>query len=260
MAITFVSVSTAVTPSAEQTSITVTKPANLVAGDIMLAYVQVAKDQAVTAPSGWTLIRQLTSSDPSNPFRSLVYYKVAGSSEPAGYTWSWATACAAMAAILAYRGVDAAAPIHTEAGLVDTVNDYSVTAPSITTTVNGCMIVYFFGGGPGGSNSWTLPSPITERFDITTRTPFVPDSEAAGGDFLQTSSGPTGEKTATLNDYPDYGVAFTIALKPLVVVPNLSVNIGGAWKAAQGIWVNVGGVWKPVTDVWVNIGGVWKKA
>ena len=40
---------------------------------------------------------------------------------------------------------------------------------------------------------------------------------------------------------------------------NTSVNIGGTWKLANGIWVNVGGTWKAISGLTgCNIGGVWK--
>ena len=38
---------------------------------------------------------------------------------------------------------------------------------------------------------------------------------------------------------------------------SLSVNVGGSWKAVDGIGDNVGGVWKDFAGAWVNVGGVW---
>lgn len=40
--------------------------------------------------------------------------------------------------------------------------------------------------------------------------------------------------------------------------PDLSVNIGGAWKELDMAYVNIGGVWKEVEEIYTNIGGVWK--
>lgn len=46
---------------------------------------------------------------------------------------------------------------------------------------------------------------------------------------------------------------------PWVEPFNTSVNIGGTWKLANGIWVNVGGTWKAISGLTgCNIGGVWK--
>ena len=41
--------------------------------------------------------------------------------------------------------------------------------------------------------------------------------------------------------------------------PNISVNVGGAWKAGTG-YVNVGGIWKPVSSIHTKIDGTWKQA
>src|SRR3990167_2666554 len=67
-------------------TITVNKPAGVLSGDLLIAYIsKTMYGVGDLAPSGWTLIR--TDSN-SSCCRSGIYYKVATSSEPASYTWN----------------------------------------------------------------------------------------------------------------------------------------------------------------------------
>jgi hypothetical protein len=62
--------------------------------------------------------------------------------------------------------------------------------------------------------------------------------------------------------YNDTWFAHTIVIQPYAEEPykKVYVNIGGTWKAAEGMWINVGGVWKPITSIGVNIGNIWKSS
>src|SRR5579863_2864485 len=68
---------------------TLTKPSTVVSGHTMVAAYFSTITSAPTAPSGWTLIRLDTSCGIFGTMAS--YYKVAGASEPANYTWTLAS-------------------------------------------------------------------------------------------------------------------------------------------------------------------------
>ena len=70
------------------TSVTITKPAGVVSGDLMIAVITNATDETITPPSGWT---EYSDSPrlPSAFNKAWAYRKVAGGSEPANYTWSF---------------------------------------------------------------------------------------------------------------------------------------------------------------------------
>lgn len=90
-------------------SVTVTKPSGVVSGHVMLAFVA-QNEQTITA-SGWTQIIQESGS--ADTFSGTMFYKVAGGSEPADYTFSVGTSGAPIAVgIVAFSGVDNANPIH----------------------------------------------------------------------------------------------------------------------------------------------------
>ncbi len=59
--------------------VTIAKPSTTAAGDVMLAFITVnAENVAITAPSGWTQIQQLSPS--ANSLTIATYYHVAGAS------------------------------------------------------------------------------------------------------------------------------------------------------------------------------------
>ncbi len=123
------------------TSATVARPANLAAGDLMLAYVAIRDTAATyTAPSGWTLLHE--TNDESPGIKTLLYSKVAGAGEPADYTWSWSSTVKALVAILAYEnagGVDVSA-----AGIETGTSLTTHETPSITTTTADDVLVAFY--------------------------------------------------------------------------------------------------------------------
>lgn len=75
------------TPNTDGTSVTVTKPASLASGDVMVAVVHGYLPASLTAPSGWQLIAGPIND--STALYSWLYTKTAGGSEPANYTWTW---------------------------------------------------------------------------------------------------------------------------------------------------------------------------
>jgi len=97
---------------------TLSKPSTVVAGHTMVAAYFSTITGAATAPSGWTLIRSDTSCGIFGTMGS--YYKVAGASEPASYTWTLASGyhSAAMVdvGVTAANPVDAISPAVCAAG------------------------------------------------------------------------------------------------------------------------------------------------
>src|SRR5437667_1919810 len=94
------------------TSLTISKPTGVVAGDVLVASVDAAggTGTTITAPSGWTSIRRDNS---GTTLAKETYYKVAGSSEPASYSWGLGSSnVRASGGIFAYANVDTSAPIN----------------------------------------------------------------------------------------------------------------------------------------------------
>ena len=113
-------------------TLTITKPAGVVANDVLIASVGVTPSSTtITPPAGWTLVRRIDNAGATS--NSLaVYYKVAGGSEPASYDWGVSGVAFAVGGIQAFSGVDTADPIDIENGQA-TPSATGHAAPSVTT-------------------------------------------------------------------------------------------------------------------------------
>jgi hypothetical protein len=203
--IAFVGVASAA--NATETTLTIAAPGSVSAGNVLLAAVHVRGKPAVTAPAGWTLVR---SDQNGNAMKAVVYTKVATASEPASYTWTFASAQAAAGGITAWSGVSTSTPIDAHGGQVNLTSSTTITAPSITTTTTNTMLVGFFGIGP--ATSLTPPAGMTERWDLSsTQGSFKATSGAASA--LQAAAGATGTRAATSQNAAT-NIGQLVALRP----------------------------------------------
>lgn len=137
-------------------SLTITKPSGTVSGDVLVAFVNIVRASLIdTPPSGWTAINTAGSYT-----QWSVYWKVAGASEPADYTWTESSTNWA-GVIFRLSGVDNTTSLDaTTVTGEDTTYNTSFNAGSITTVTDGAMVFtsvfkeqQYITGGPGGS--WT---------------------------------------------------------------------------------------------------------
>jgi hypothetical protein len=206
------------------TTLTLTKPTNTTAGDVLIATVDARGNPTFTAPSGWTLVR--ADNNPTVQTKST-YVRVAGASEPSSWTWTLNSAQAASGAVLAYTGVNTTTPIDASAGHTSTDWDNDVqTAPSVTTSTANAVVLSLF--GTSNASSATAGSGLTERADAasTAGTYFV-DSEVA--DRVAATAGATPTTTATSNVNGN-SLAQTVALRPA------ASPTGPIWMAPNSFW------------------------
>jgi hypothetical protein len=148
------------------TSVTITKPAGTVSGDLLIACVTNGSANAApsSVPSSWNLL----VGQGGTTWWGGIYYLVAGGSEPADYTWSGFTdSCTGV--MIAVSGADPASPFDgfTAAPNVGTATPGSA---SITTTVADTLIVGACAEDDNnGLSTWacaTDPTTLTERADF----------------------------------------------------------------------------------------------
>lgn len=200
--------------SASSNSATVTKPAGTADGDILFALVKHNANEAFSStPSGWTQLgtsRWLTTS--SSMFS--LFYKVA-SSEPADYTWTWATAARTAIRIAAYRGgFDTADPIDVVSDSTYQTNDTTLRAAAMTASAANSVVLFFGGTHISAAQTFTPPTaPASMTEDL--------DAYAGGGRLSHifarldwTGSGSTGDMDATISAANDQKHAFAVALNP----------------------------------------------
>jgi hypothetical protein len=202
----------AASADASSGSLTMNRPSGTTADDVMIAAIAVRPETGtITAPSGWTLIRRTNNAN-LNENSLALYYKVAGSSEPSNYTWSFSTSTGSAGGILTFYNVREDDPINVENGQ-NTASGLSHAAPSVTTTTTNAMLVTCHAFSSAAT--WSPPAGMTEVFDTASET--VPN---AGGISIecnratQAGAGSTGAKTATASNDVDVGNAQIVALNP----------------------------------------------
>ncbi len=168
------------------TSLIVPRPAGVVSGDVMVAVVDVRQNPTATAPAGWS---EVSMTPNGTTYRQFVYTKVATGSEPTSYTFGFNQSRRASGAIAAYSGVSTTSPV--ESFTAATASSAAITAPSATTVATQAMVVGAF--SINNSSAIAPPAGMTERAEIASGSAIK--TEVA--DYVQTSPGATGAKTAT---------------------------------------------------------------
>ena len=194
------------------TSLTVTKPSGVVEDDLMVAFLNKDFNTDIgTPPSGWTEVENITDGDQ----RHIMWYKVAGASEAADYTWSWTGGADCVGMIIAWSGVDTADPFDVSSQF-DSVGIIH-TATSITTTNDNALLVAAYGTDVGAATAitWTAPSGMTEREDISTAVDIWASGSIHDEEFGD--AGSTGVRDASASAFSNFGsilAAFNISTGP----------------------------------------------
>jgi prepilin-type N-terminal cleavage/methylation domain-containing protein len=217
--ITFVGASSGTTEGA--TGLTISRPPGVAAGHVLIAAFAIQGKPGVKVPTGWTLIRETLG---KNTYELATYRHVAGSSEPATYTFQPKSGSYKMrGGVVAYSGVDTATPVDKEGAKTGTSGN--AVSPSFATTFNKDLLInaVLFQSTNAGATITPDPSLPNERYDVN---PSNFSHDFADG--IQQSAGSTGTKTAVPSGADAGWVSSLIALKP--------VN-GGSSSLAVNYWV-----------------------
>jgi hypothetical protein len=164
--ITFVGASSLADFSGPVSTVTIDVPAGVQSGDTLVAQILVwdgSGSDVPAPPNGWTSIRHDSASNGNN-ITSWLYYRVAGSNEPASYGWNIGSQWAA-GAMGAWRG-GALSPLDRDSGAGKAgASPLSEAAPSLTPANNNELQIYFYGSQTAVGPTITLPGAITQRFD-----------------------------------------------------------------------------------------------
>ena len=187
------------------TALVVAKPAGLTAGDVMIATVSSRGKPTITPPAGWNLV---VSTDNSTTMRQAVYWRAAGASEPATWTFTLSQAKAAVVQVAAYSGVSTTAPVRASAASVN-ASSKTVTAPAVTAQSDDGVVVAF---GTARSANLSVTTALNKRTQIESvgGSNFV---SGAIGDKVAAAGGSTGTFTATTASAAA-SVGHTLALTP----------------------------------------------
>ena len=187
---------------------TLTKPTGTVDNDILIAVLKTDDNVAVTAPAGWTLLRNTDS--PGQLTDQDAYWKRA-SGEGASWTWTHAAAFRSGCVIALSGAVTTGDPFDGSKITDNTGVGTAVTVLSITLTETDSLILcistswdYVTATGPGGTPTFT------ERVD-NAQCHAVYTASA-------TASGAVGNKTITLSSSTDW-MSLMLAVRSQVTAP-----------------------------------------
>lgn len=141
-------------------SAVVNKPTGVVANDIMFAYIMHnnATDRLNSIPAGWSPVGATGRHKNGNANQAL-YYKVAGVSEPASYTFGLSANSRFAVTINAYRGCfDPTNPIDTSSNTEYVVNNTTYRAASMTTANPYSVAIMFPSVSATGVKTFALPT------------------------------------------------------------------------------------------------------
>jgi MSHA biogenesis protein MshQ len=174
--------------------IIVAKPAGTVQGDLLVVGIMLEKGStsSITTPAGWTLIRR---TDQGTNAGMGTYYKWAGASEPATYTFETSNSSKWAVGMSRISGAYTLSPIHASNGATGT-SGTSVTAPSVTTTKLNTLVLAFYTNKKHAT--YTPASTTTERYDAPNSAEGLPSNMMAT--FVQATAGATGNKVATASE------------------------------------------------------------
>jgi len=193
------------TNGAGGSTLTINVPVGTSSGDVMIAHVIVrTAGNTITLPPGWI---QVLRKDSSSSISTAMYEKVAGTSEPASYTWSFGTAGEASGGIASYIGVNTTTPVDTSNAQYNSSTS-NVDNSGLTTTTANDMLVYAV--GIVVPTTVNVPSGFTEQWYTASNSSTTSEMSQE----LVASAGATGTIHGTHNGGANSNITMLIALKP----------------------------------------------
>lgn len=205
--------------SSTTSSITVGRPTGATLNDVLVAQIQHQADRTITAvPAGWNLVYSFTGGTTS---RMSIYWKLAGSSEPTTYGWTFSASGESTITTSAWIGADIISPIEVIGIQGSVTNSTTPTAPAVNVVSPGAMVIYMAGFRDTSNSSVSATPPVgfTEIEDL--RGPSLTWIYSAYA--IQPNAGSTGSHSVTISSHQ--WTAAHIVLKPsAVTVANLTVR------------------------------------
>jgi hypothetical protein len=202
--IVLVSMATSVNTT-DSASVVIARPSGTVAGDVLVASLALNGSGVAGVPSGWVPMAAVTAA--TNP-KLYAYYRVAGGSEPASYTWSLTSAAQSSGGIARYTGVDPANPLDSVVSTAS--NSASISVLSVPGVTTGSAEAMLIGAAAINASPTTVtitgPSGMNERWDLGGKRQEYDDA-------VQATEGPSGAKAWSFSS-PRAAAGWLAALRP----------------------------------------------
>ena len=134
-------------------------PAEVVAGDVLVASVDVRGKATVTTPPGWT---RVLVDRAGTVLWKATYYRVVTATEPASHEWSLSGGGVSTGTISAFSGVDVTTPIRGAAASVNGRSDV-IRAPLVSLVGPGAVSVFY---GVAAQTALEPPAGMIESAEI----------------------------------------------------------------------------------------------
>lgn len=189
----------------------VNAPTGISNGDLLVVGFMFEKGSAETInpPAGWTLILRTNNSTDCG---MATYFKVAGASEPASYSFSVNNGSKWCLGISRITDAETSTPVYAFGG--STGGSGNPVAPSVATTGNNGLILCYYTNKKNAT--YTPAAGTTERYDAPNMSEGLPSNMMAS--FTLSSSGATSNTQAIVSETEKWA-AQQIAIRPLTVVP-----------------------------------------
>ncbi len=146
--ISYVGRGTAWNATSNTTAYTINRPSGVVSGDLMLACVAISDSvtPTVTAPAGWTVVRQFISSDSFASCTMAVLKRTAGGSEPTSWSGTLSgTVKPVLTESVAYRNCDLASNQFVAENQSTSGSGNTITSATVNNTDSTSWRAEFFG-------------------------------------------------------------------------------------------------------------------
>ena len=250
---------TATSATTTSTTLTISKPTGVIAGDVMIVNITQTGNTGTNASlTGWTLIAGEQQSTGA-PRRSTFLYRVADGTEGTSFAFTLGTGTtSAVGSVIAFSGVDVSVVFDVSPGAMSTgagtTIPTTITATGITTVSANAAIVFLAGAGGTDEDTysgWSGSTPtFSEVMDFSYSTGSVPNityNSVGTAWGILTTPGATGDKTVSV-DGNYYWAGILIALRPQLyyTVPasvySLQVEVwGGGGRGGSCTTNGVGG-------------------
>jgi hypothetical protein len=209
---------------------TANKPSGTVEGDLLIASLTFESgiNATITPPTGWI---QILRTEQTGNVGIITFYKIAGSSEGATYTFGGASSnnLAGKKWSLGISRISGASAISPFALVTAaTGSSGNVVAPSITTQFSNQLVLAFYTNKKGAT--YTAASGTVKRYDAPNTSGGIPSNMMAS--YVQATAGATGTKTATPSETAEW------AAQQIVINPILEVEVltsGSSYTVPTGV-------------------------
>lgn len=191
----------------DNTSPSIARPSGVEAGDLLVVAFILEKGSGVNISGGLTGWNQILITNNGSDFGMHSYYKIAGSSEPANYSFTLSTSGKWIVTMSRISGADPLSPIITSAGGAG--KSTTLTAPSISIPVNNALILNYFNLKKPATFTLAPELGLDVKYSAS-----IPAVSLSGilATFNQNVAGSTGDKTITANQEESW-VAQQIAIR-----------------------------------------------